>query len=160
MREIERAFVSFADKVPFFGQLILCLDDENIQRVLPSLADHRVVTYGSSPQAQLRAVDVEPTEAGSRFHVVDGRRGELGALEVPMPGRHNVHNALAATAVGLGLGLEFASIATALGDFGGVHRRFERLGTWRGAHVVDDYAHHPTEVAATRRRPARRIPRP
>ncbi len=141
--------MSFADKVPFFGQLILCLDDENIQRVLPSLADHRVVTYGSSPQAQLRAVDVEPTQAGSRFHVVDGRRGELGALEVPMPGRHNVHNALAAAAVGLGLGLEFASIAAALGDFGGVHRRFERLGTWRGAHVVDDYAHHPTEVAAT-----------
>ncbi|MDH3402290.1 MAG: UDP-N-acetylmuramate--L-alanine ligase [Acidobacteriota bacterium] len=146
---IERAFLSFADKVPFFGQLIVCLDDENVQRILPALADHRVVTYGSSPQAELRAVDVEPTAAGSRFGVVHGGRGELGTLEVPMPGRHNAHNALAAAAVGLGLGLEFPAIAAALGGFGGVHRRFERLGAWRGAHVVDDYAHHPTEVAAT-----------
>jgi len=149
LEEIEQAFLSFADKVPFFGQVILCLDDENIQRVLSSLADHRVVTYGSSPQAQLRATDVEPTAEGSRFRVVHAQRGSLGWLEVPMPGRHNVHNALAAVAVGLALGLEFGAIAAALGDFGGVHRRFERLGSWRGAHVVDDYAHHPTEVAAT-----------
>ena len=149
LQEIEKAFLSFADKVPFFGQLILCLDDENIERLLPNLADHRVVTYGSSPEAQLRAVDVKPTSAGSRFRVVDAKRGELGRLEVPMPGLHNVHNALAAAAVGLGLGLEFEAIAQALNGFGGVHRRFERLGEWHGAQIVDDYAHHPTEVAAT-----------
>jgi UDP-N-acetylmuramate--alanine ligase len=149
LEDIEQAFLSFADKVPFFGQLILCLDDENIQRLLPGLTDHRVVTYGSSPQAQLRAVDATPTAAGSTFRVVHAQRGELGTLELPMPGRHNVQNALAAIAVGLGLGLEFEPIAAALSGFGGVHRRFERLGTWRGAQVVDDYAHHPTEVTAT-----------
>jgi UDP-N-acetylmuramate--alanine ligase len=149
LEEIEHAFLSFADKVPFFGQVILCLDDENIQRVLPSLADHRVVTYGSSPQAQLRSADVEPTAGGSRFRVIHASSGDLGWLELPMPGRHNVHNALAAVAVGLALGLEFEAIAAALRGFAGVHRRFERLGTWRGAHVVDDYAHHPTEVTAT-----------
>ena len=149
LQEIENAFLSFADKVPFFGQLVLCLDDENIQRILPSLADHRVVTYGSSPQAQLRAVDVQAVGGGSRFRVVHAQRGDLGWLEIPMPGLHNVHNSLAAVAVGLALGLEFAKLAAALNTFGGVHRRFERLGTWHGAHVVDDYAHHPTEVAAT-----------
>jgi len=147
--EIEQAFVTFADRVPFFGQLILCLDDENIQRVLPRLADRRVVTYGSSPQARLRAIDVEPTAAGSRFQVLHAERGPLGRLEIPMPGLHNVHNALAAVAVGLALDLEFEKIAAALAGFGGVHRRFERLGSWRQAQVVDDYAHHPTEVAAT-----------
>jgi len=149
LAEIEQAFMSFADKVPFFGQVILCLDDENIQRLLPRLADHRVVTYGMSPQAQLRAIEIVPTERGSRFQVVHGVDGVLGWLEIPMPGRHNVQNALAAVAVGLALGLGFDKIAQALSGFGGVHRRFERLGTWRGAHVVDDYAHHPTEVAAT-----------
>jgi len=149
LQEIENAFLTFADKVPFFGQLILCIDNENIERLLPNLADHRVVTYGSSPQAHLRAVGVEPTGRGSSFQVVDSKRGDLGSLEVPMPGLHNVHNALAAVAVGLSLGLEFSAIAAALDGFGGVHRRFERLGTWHGAQVVDDYAHHPTEVAAT-----------
>ncbi|MCZ6507629.1 MAG: UDP-N-acetylmuramate--L-alanine ligase [Acidobacteria bacterium] len=149
LEEIEQAFLTFAEKVPFFGQLILCLDDENIQRLLPRLADHRVVTYGSSPQAQLRAADVEPTERGSRFRVVHAQKGDLGWLEVPMPGRHNVHNALAAVAVGLALGLDFEAVGAVLSGFAGVHRRFERLGTWNGAHVVDDYAHHPTEVAAT-----------
>jgi UDP-N-acetylmuramate--alanine ligase len=147
--EIEGAFMSFADRVPFFGQLILCLDDVGIQHILPRLADHRVVTYGSSPQAQLRAIDVKPTAEGSRFRVVQAEHGDLGWLEVPMPGLHNVHNSLAAAAVGLALGLGFEAIAKALNGFGGVHRRFERLGTWQGAHVVDDYAHHPTEVAAT-----------
>jgi UDP-N-acetylmuramate--alanine ligase len=149
LQAIEQAFLTFAEKVPFFGQLVLCQDDANVQRLLPGLADHRVVTYGSSPQAQLRAVDVTPTAGGSRFQVVHAQRGELGFLEVPMPGRHNVNNALAAVAVGLALGLEFEPIAAALAGFGGVHRRFERLGVWHGAQVVDDYAHHPTEVTAT-----------
>ncbi len=147
--EIRTTFLTFADKVPFFGQVILCLDDDNIQQLLPELADHRVVTYGVSPQARLRAVDLVADAETTRFRVVHAEEGELGSLAIPLPGRHNVENALAAVAVGLAVGLDFDAIAGALGSFGGVHRRFERLGRWQGAAVVDDYAHHPTEVAAT-----------
>jgi UDP-N-acetylmuramate--alanine ligase len=148
LADIQDAFVSFADRVPFFGRAILCQDDPNIREILRRLAEVRVATYGLSPQADLAAVEVEAGPGGTRFGV--RRRGEdLGLVEVPMPGLHNVQNALAAIAVGLELGLDFATMAEALRSFRGVHRRFERLGAWRGAVVVDDYAHHPTEVRAT-----------
>ncbi len=156
---IREAFVDFAGRVPFFGQIILCIDDTNIQTILPQLTrDHRVVTYGLSPQADLWAHDLEASPSGCAFAVTsagDGHAGGaqtkrlLGTIETPMPGRHNVCNALAAVAVGRALGLEFADVARGLKSFHGVHRRFERAGTWRGAVVIDDYAHHPTEVAAT-----------
>jgi len=135
--------------VPFFGQVILCLDDPNIQEMLPRLEGQRVLSYGLSPQANLRAVKRETTVAGSRFAVHNDGEVELGTVELPMHGIHNVRNALAAIAVGLSLGVDFATIAKALGGFSGVHRRFEHVGEWRGALVVDDYAHHPTEVVAT-----------
>lgn len=147
--EIRQAFIAFASKVPFFGEVILCLDDPNVQRILPSLADRRTLTYGFSPQADLSARDLETADGGCRFTVHSNDDGDLGNLFIPLPGRHNVQNALAAVAVGLALGLEFGGISAALAKFTGVHRRFERLGSWRGAEVVDDYAHHPTEVAAT-----------
>jgi UDP-N-acetylmuramate--alanine ligase len=147
--EICDAFVTFAGKVPFFGEVILCLDDPNVQLVLPKLADRRLVTYGFSPQADLSIVDLETIDGGSRFAVVSANGDRLGEVELPMPGRHNVLNALAAIAVGQAVGLEFDLIAESLRGFSGVHRRFERLGTWRGAEVVDDYAHHPAEVRAT-----------
>jgi UDP-N-acetylmuramate--alanine ligase len=147
--EIREAFVTFANRVPFFGRVLVCLDDGNIQQILPRLAERRVVTYGFSPQADLSAVDVETLPWGSRFTVRSLRGGLLGTIEVPIPGRHNVLNALAAVGVGLSLRLPFPEIAAALATFAGVHRRFEQVGSWRGAAVVDDYAHHPTEVAAT-----------
>ncbi len=148
LEEITEAFFTFAEKAPFFGQVIVCLDDANVQRLLPRLADRRVVTYGLARQAQLRAVDLETGPEGTHFAVVVG--GEtLGSMRLPMPGLHNVRNALAAVAVGRAMGVEFTAIAATLASFGGVHRRFERLGHWRGAEVVDDYAHHPTEVEAT-----------
>lgn len=147
--EIQDAFVSFADRVPFFGRVILCLDDPGVQQVLPRLADRRLLTYGLSPQAELSAAAVESGPWGSRFEVHRTGVGLLGTVELPMPGDHNVRNALAALAVGLCLEVDFQEAAAALSDFGGVHRRFERLGDWRGAAVIDDYAHHPTEVAAT-----------
>lgn len=147
--EIRAAFVEFARKVPFFGQIILCLDDPNVQGILPDLSDRRVVSYGLTPQAELSATDLEPDRTGIRFRVRHATEGDLGAVHLPMPGRHNVQNALAALAVGRGLGLDFAGMARSLGGFAGVHRRFERLGEWRGAEIIDDYAHHPTEVAAT-----------
>ncbi|MDH3255116.1 MAG: UDP-N-acetylmuramate--L-alanine ligase, partial [Acidobacteriota bacterium] len=147
--EIKGAFVEFARKVPFFGEVILCLDDPNIQLVLPQLSDRRVVSYGFSPQADIAAADLETTEQGSRFTVTSSVAGRLGEVELPMPGRHNVQNALAAIAVGQALGLKFSLITESLSGFSGIHRRFERLGVWRGADVVDDYAHHPAEVRAT-----------
>ena len=147
---IREAFVDFAARVPFFGQIILCIDDPNIQGILPRLAgEHRVVTYGLSPQADVLATGVEATPTGCRFTVEHATDGVLGAISLPMPGTHNVQNALAAVAVGLALDVDMAKIADALARFGGVHRRFERLGSYAGATVVDDYAHHPTEVAAT-----------
>jgi UDP-N-acetylmuramate--alanine ligase len=149
MSDIRRAFVEFASRVPFFGQVVLCLDDANIQEILPELADRRIVTYGLSPQAEVAGLDVEADEQGCRFLVRHSAHGDLGEVRLPMPGRHNVCNALAAITVGLGLGLDFDSMASSLAAFTGVHRRFERLGTWRGAAVVDDYAHHPTELVAT-----------
>ena len=149
LARIEQAFVEFAGRVPFFGRAILCLDEPNIQTILPELKDRRIFTYGLSPQADLIATAIEGHAAGSRFVVKSHELGELGQLEIPLPGLHNVRNALAATAVGLALELPFAKIAHALAGFGGVHRRFEHHGTFRGAAVVDDYAHHPTEVTAT-----------
>jgi UDP-N-acetylmuramate--alanine ligase len=149
LEEIEDAFVSFASRVPFFGRVIVCLDDPQVRRILPRIADRRIVTYGLSPQAELSAVDIEARSWGSRFAVRSLRGGLLGEIEMPMPGRHNVANALAAVGVGLTLRIGWDEIAGAIAGFKGVHRRFEPMGSWRGAAVVDDYAHHPTEVAAT-----------
>ena len=149
LADIEAAFEQFACTVPFFGQIIVCLDDANVQALLPRLAGRRVLTYGFSPQADLVALDVRSTGGGSRFTVRHAQRGVLGEVAVPLPGRHNVQNALAAIGVALALGLDFEAIAKGIAAFRGVHRRFERLGSFRGAAVVDDYAHHPAEVAAT-----------
>ena len=149
LEEIGDAFVSFAGRVPFFGRVIVCLDDPQVRHILPRIADRRIVTYGLSPQADLSAVDIEAHSWGSRFAVRSLRGGLLGEIEMPMPGRHNVANALAAVGVGLTLRIGWDAIAAAIAGFKGVHRRFEPMGSWRGAAVVDDYAHHPTEVAAT-----------
>ncbi len=149
LADIKDAFVRFAGRVPFFGQIIACVDDENVRDLLPRLADRRIVTYGFDSRADLRARDAEPTASGVRFDVVDSAAGRLGALELPMPGRHNVLNALAAVLAARATGVDFETAAGVLSGFSGVHRRFERIGSWRGATVVDDYAHHPTEVEAT-----------
>ena len=148
LAEIQEAFVAFASRVPFFGQVVACADDPAVEAVLPRLAGRRVVTYGLAAGAELRAERLEALATGSRFVAFRGGE-ELGRFMVPMPGQHNVRNALAALGVGLALGLEPAGMAAALAAFRGVHRRFERLGSFRGAEVIDDYAHHPTEVAAT-----------
>ena len=148
---IRDAFVDFASKVPFFGQVIVYQDDANVQEILPRLADRRIVTYGFSPHADFQAVDIGRRDGapGSLFTVRHARQGELGRLEIPLPGRHNVANALAAVAVANAVGVPFEKTAAALAAFGGVARRFEVMGSWHGAQVVDDYAHHPVEVEAT-----------
>ncbi len=145
--DIKGAFVEFANKVPFYGFVVLCLDEPALLDIMPRLT-RRVVTYGLTPQCDLLATDLHHEENMSVFTV---RRGAdvLGRMQLQIPGLHNVKNALAATAVALDLGIPFATIASALARFTGVYRRFEVKAIVDGVMVVDDYAHHPTEVKVT-----------
>ena len=149
LEAIQDAFVTFASRVPFVGQVIVCADDVQAAKLLPRLGDRRVTKYGLGEECALRAVDLEMTPAGSSFTVVSRPQGELGRVTIPLPGVHNVRNTLGAVGVALALGVPMPVVARALTGFGGVHRRFEPMGSHRGAAIVDDYAHHPTEVAAT-----------
>jgi UDP-N-acetylmuramate--alanine ligase len=147
LREIQKAFIEFANKVPFWGAVVACLDEKGVQAILPRL-ERRCVTYGLSTQAQLRAEDIRFDGMRSTFTVRNGG-GPLGKVELRVPGRHNVKNALAAAAVGLEMEVPFATIAAALAEFSGVYRRFEIKGEREGVLVIDDYGHHPTEIEAT-----------
>jgi len=147
LREIEDNFVAFANKVPFYGLVVLCLDDPRVQEVMPRIT-RRISTYGFNPQADIRAVEVAISGMQSRFRVLaEGR--ELGEFTIDMPGRHYVLNCLAAIAVGFELGLEFAEIRRNLSGFAGVQRRLQVLGEYRGSLLIDDYGHHPTEITVT-----------
>jgi UDP-N-acetylmuramate--alanine ligase len=148
LAEICDAFVTFANRVPFYGAVFLCLDDENASGLLPRLT-RRVVTYGESPQASLKARDVKLDASGARFRVEGDESQFSGDVRLPLPGRHNVRNSLAALAVARELSISFEVAANALANFDGVARRFETKGERNGVLVVDDYAHHPTEIAAT-----------
>ena len=141
------AFVSFANTVPFYGHVVACLDDPVLREALPRLT-RRVVTYGLSEDANLRATDVELDGFISRFRV-HASGTDLGPMEIRAPGRHQVVNALAAVAVGLDCDLPFDRIRTALGSFEGADRRFQAKGEVGGVLVIDDYGHHPTEIRAT-----------
>jgi UDP-N-acetylmuramate--alanine ligase len=145
---VQDAFVAFANRVPFWGVAVLCLDHPGVQAVLPRMS-RRTTTYGFASQADLRAVDVAFAGGGMRFGV--RRRGgeALGEVHLRLPGRHNVQNALATLAVALELEVPFARAAEALASFVGIERRFETKGTARGVRVVDDYGHHPAEIRAT-----------
>jgi UDP-N-acetylmuramate--alanine ligase len=138
--------------VPFYGLAVMCVDHPEVQSILSRIRDRRVVTYGFSALADVRADNVEPIPGGTRFDAIilerDGERRSLQGIHVPMPGRHNVLNALAAIAVALELGLSDEAIATGFEKFDGVKRRFTRVGEVDGAIVIDDYAHHPTEIRA------------
>jgi UDP-N-acetylmuramate--alanine ligase len=147
LADVQAAFVSFVNKVPFYGSVVLCIDDGPSQDVLPRI-ERRVVSYGLSPQAKVTARKVELHPVGSRFTVVASGEA-LGSLSLAVPGVHNVSNALAAVAVGLYLGLGFESIRAGLESFTGVDRRFQIRGEACGVTVVDDYGHHPTEIRAT-----------
>jgi UDP-N-acetylmuramate--alanine ligase len=144
---MEEAFATFAGRVPFYGAVIACLDDPGVRRLLPRLS-RRVVTYGQSPQAEWHARAVSVGPQGSRCRVVHAGT-ELGELVVPLPGRHNLANALGALATATEVGVTFADATRAIAQFTGVARRFERKGERAGVRLVDDYAHHPTELAAT-----------
>jgi len=147
---IKDAFVEFVENVPFYGLAVMCVDHPEVQGVLSRIRDRRIVTYGTSALADLRAENIVAVNGGSRFDVsVHGPVGERRTIEgvfVPMPGKHNVLNALAAVAVGLEFKLPDEVIAKGFERFSGVKRRFTRVGEVDGTAVVDDYAHHPVEI--------------
>jgi UDP-N-acetylmuramate--alanine ligase len=145
--EIKSAFLEFVNKVPFYGRVILCWDEENVRNLLP-LVERPVTTYGLSSEADLQAHSIRFEENHSQFEV-QIRGKEFGRITLSVPGIHNVKNSLAAIGVALELNLSWDSIRTGLNKFKGVHRRFEIKGRTKGVMVVDDYAHHPTEIEAT-----------
>ena len=156
MEKLKQAFVDFIHHLPFYGMAVLCQDDENIQSILPFISKP-ITTYGVSPQAQVRAIDVEHRGGKMHFRVQRDGRDLLKtdfSVQLNLPGVHNVRNALAAIAVGLEVGVPEKSIVNALAEFKGVGRRFQRYGELKladGGHftLIDDYGHHPQEMAAT-----------
>ena len=147
LADIKEAFVEYANRVPFFGAAIVCLDDPNVQEII-SRIDRRIRTYGTARQAEIRAENIEQKGLLTTFDVFL-RTERLGRIAIKSPGLHNVRNALAAVGVGLELDMPFEKIAAGLDKFSGVYRRFQLLGTAGEIMVVDDYAHHPTEVSVT-----------
>ncbi|UAB79162.1 UDP-N-acetylmuramate--L-alanine ligase [Erythrobacter sp. SCSIO 43205] len=153
---VKRAFVEFIHNVPFYGAAILCVDHPEVQAVIGEVRDRKVVTYGFSLQADICGVNVHPHEGGNTFDVIVRQRGEedrrIEGVHLPMPGRHNVQNALAAIAVAVEMGCPDDVIRDGFASFGGVRRRFTRVGTveMEGGlvRVIDDYAHHPVEIKA------------
>ena len=147
LEDIKRAFVEFANKVPFYGFVILCLDEPSIQEILP-LIRKKIVTYGVNAQSDLRAVNISFDANRSKFNLLQ-RGKDLGEINLNVPGLHNVKNSVAAIGIGLELGIEFSKIKKAVESFTGVYRRLEIKANIDGVMIVDDYAHHPTEVQAT-----------
>ena len=150
--EVKRAYCEFIENVPFYGLAVLNVDHPEVQNILGRIRDRRIVTYGFSALADLRAENVETDVSGSSFDAValerDGERRTINGIHVPIPGRHNVQNALAAVAVAIELGIPDETIVTGFERFEGVKRRFTKVGEIDGATIIDDYAHHPVEIRA------------
>src|SRR6201993_1488967 len=150
---IQDAFRNFVENVPFYGFAVMCIDHPVVQTLVGKIEDRRIITYGENPQADARLVDLTPMGGGSQFKVVirhrkTGAAHEISNITLPMPGRHNASNATAAIAVAHELGISDEAIRNAIAAFGGVKRRFTRTGEWNGVTVIDDYGHHPVEIAA------------
>ena len=154
---VKRAFVEFIHNVPFYGAAVLCIDHPEVQAVVGQVRDRRVITYGFSLQADICGVNIQPDSGGNVFDVIVRQRGEedrrIEGVRLPMPGRHNVQNALAAIAVAIEMGCADDVIREGFGQFGGVRRRFTRVGEVdvggdASVPVIDDYAHHPVEIQA------------
>ena len=153
---VQEAFRGFVENVPFYGFSVMCTDHPVVQSLVGRIEDRRVVTYGENPQADVRLTDISHAGGTSLFTILFRDRAgqavhELKNLALPMPGRHNALNATAAVAVARELGVGDDVIRNALANFAGVRRRFTRTGTWNGVTIVDDYGHHPVEIAAVLR---------
>lgn len=147
LEDIKSAFIQFASKVPFYGFVVLCLDEPTLQEIMPKIKK-KIITYGLNGQADLQAVDLRHKESQTSFLVI--KEGtELGEITLHIPGKHNVQNALAAIAVGLELNVPFAKVKAGIEKFTGVFRRWDVKADINNILVVDDYAHHPTEIATT-----------
>jgi UDP-N-acetylmuramate--alanine ligase len=153
---VQEAFRAFVENVPFYGFAVMCTDHPVVQKLVGHIEDRRVITYGENPQADVRLIDVSHAGGTSLFSVLfRGRTGrsvhEIKNIALPMPGRHNALNATAAIATAHELGVSDNVIREALANFGGVRRRFTRTGMWNGVTIIDDYGHHPVEIAAVLR---------
>jgi UDP-N-acetylmuramate--alanine ligase len=153
---VQDAFRAFVENIPFYGFAVMCTDHPVVQSLVGRLQDRRILTYGGNPQADVRLTDLSHRNGSSHFTVLfRDREGEIthaiDKLTLPMPGRHNALNATSAVAVAHALGLSDDVIRKALASFGGVKRRFTRVGEWNGAVIIDDYGHHPVEIAAVLR---------
>ncbi|MGF1550779.1 MAG: UDP-N-acetylmuramate--L-alanine ligase [Sphingomonadaceae bacterium] len=150
--KVKDAFVEFVENVPFYGAALLCIDHPEVQSIIPRVSDKRIVTYGHSAQADIRADNVAPADGGSRFDVLvrDRAGGErrIEGIALPMAGRHNLENALAAIGVAIEVGVKDETIARGFEQFSGVKRRFTEVGEVDGARIIDDYGHHPVEIRA------------
>jgi UDP-N-acetylmuramate--alanine ligase len=150
---VQDAFRNFVENVPFYGFAVMCIDHPVVQTIVGKIEDRRIITYGENPQADARLVDLTPMGGGSKFTVVFRNRKtdavhEIPDVMLPMPGRHNALNATSAIAVAHELGLSDDTIRKAIAGFGGVKRRFTKTGEWNGVTIIDDYGHHPVEIAA------------
>ena len=150
---LKAAFVTFVQNIPFYGFATLCIDDAEVQALIPQVSDRRIVTYGLSPQADIRATEISSDPEGSNFTVMVSNRAdastmELGRFTMPMVGDHNIRNALAAIAIAQEMGVDTDVLKWALAGFKGVKRRFTRTGVINGVTIIDDYGHHPVEIAA------------
>src|SRR2546426_1553104 len=150
---VQEAFRAFVENVPFYGFAVMCTDHPVVQLLVGQITDRRIITYGENPQADVRLLDLDHADGRSRFSIVFRDRAgatmhEINALTLPMPGRHNALNATAAIAVAHELGVGDEIIRNAIRTFGGVRRRFTRTGEWNGIPIIDDYGHHPVEIAA------------
>jgi len=146
-------YEQFVQNIPFYGFAVLCADHPAVQRMIPRLSDRRIITYGFSPQADVRADKLVPDRMGATFEVavadrVRGRARRMGPFRLPMLGQHNVSNALAAVAIGHEMEIDDATLRSAFANFKGVKRRFTKTGESGGITVIDDYGHHPVEIAA------------
>ena len=154
---VQDAFRAFVENIPFYGFAVMCTDHAVVQTLVGKLEDRRILTYGENPQADVRLADIAHHERPIRIHGAvprprgqDGRTPSTNSM-LPMPGRHNALNATAAVAVAHELGIKDEVIRKALQAFGGVKRRFTKVGEWNGAVIIDDYGHHPVEIAAVLR---------
>jgi UDP-N-acetylmuramate--alanine ligase len=153
---VQDAFRAFIENIPFYGFAVMCTDHPIVQRMVGRIEDRRIITYGENPQADVRLIDLDHADGRSRFSVAFRNRDgevvhEIRNLGLPMPGRHNALNATSAVAVARELGISDEQIRKALDSFGGVKRRFTRTGDWNGVPIIDDYGHHPVEIAAVLR---------
>ncbi len=146
-------YQQFVQNIPFYGFAVLCIDHPAVQQMIPTLSDRRILTYGFSPQADIRGENLRPDRLGSTFEVtvndrLRGRSRRMGPFRLPMVGQHNVQNALAAIAIGMEMEIDNATLISAFASFAGVKRRFTKTGETGGITVIDDYGHHPVEIAA------------